>query len=76
MWAIKYEYEWIKNCSYSMINNEDIGKKDSYIFYENRKIENSQIPLSLTTVSPCKNEWEIWMIISLYYYDQKVIFNK
>ena len=36
----------------------------------------SQIPFSLTTVSPCKNEWKIWMIVSLYYDYQKVRFNE
>ena len=28
--------------------------------------------MSLTTVSPCKNEWKIWMIVSLYSNDQKI----
>ena len=54
---MKYECEWIKHCNYQMINIEDIGKWDSYIFEwepKKPKKENSQIPFSLTTVSPCQ----------------------
>ena len=47
-----------------MRNNEDIGQEDSFIFIimkttKRQENENTQIPLSLTTVSPCKNEWKI-----------------
>ena len=29
-----------------------------------QKNENGQIPLSLTTVSTCKNEFKIWIVVS------------
>ena len=58
-----------------MINNEDIGNWESYIFldenWKNWSNEISQIPLSLTTVLPYKIEWKIWMIVSLYSDDRK-----
>ena len=42
------------------------------------KIENNnnQIPLSLTTVSPCKNKLKTWINFSLYFDHQKVRFNE
>ena len=46
-----------------------VSKIHIFFKYEDRKKPknvNSQIPLSLTTVSTCKNEWKIWMIVSLY----------
>ena len=42
---------------------------------EKFKNGNFLISLSLNTVSPCKNEQKIWMIVSLYYNDQKLRFN-
>ena len=30
------------------------------------KNENNQIPFSLTTLSPYKSKWKIWMVVSLY----------
>ena len=38
--------------------------------------ENSQISLSLTTLSTCKKEWKIWMNVCLYDDDLKVISNE
>ena len=49
-----------------MRNNEDIGKWDSHNFYENQK----------SWKMKCKNEWKIWMIVSLYSDDRKLIFNE
>ena len=36
----------------------------------------SQISLSLTTVSQCKNEWKILIIVYLYSDGQKLKFNE
>ena len=37
--------------------------------FKNRKNENSQIPLSHTTVSKCKSEWKIWSKIEIQWID-------
>ena len=53
-----------------------VSEIHSIFLWKLEKNENSQIPLSPTTVSPCKNEWKIWIIVSLYYDGQKVRFNE
>ena len=62
-----------------MRNNKDIGKWDSYIFLwkpKKSKNEYDLILLSLINAPPCKNEWKIWMIVSLYSEHIKVRFNE
>ena len=54
----------------------EIGIHIIFLWKPNKKNQNNgQIPLSLTTVSPCKHEYKILMIVSLYSDAQKLRFN-
>ena len=75
---MKYECEWIK---FAIVKWEKMKILVSEIHTflmktEKPKNENSQILLWLTTIRTYKNEWKIWMTVSLYFVDRKVRVNE